>query len=141
MAKTYNAKPREIQHNWYHIDAKGQVLGRLATRIAGLLMGKGKKTYTPYMEMGDYIVVTNAKEMIFTGKKMTDKTYDHYTGYPGGRKEYTLEQMLAKRPEEILKIAVKGMLPKSRLGDRMLTHLQVFAGGEHKLKAQKPVTI
>ncbi len=139
--KTYNAKPKEIKHNWFLIDAEGQVLGRLATKIARLLVGKGKVAYTPYMPMGDYVVVTNAKQMRFTGKKLKSKIYDHYTGYPGGRKEYTLEELLAKKPEEVLYAAVKGMLPKNRLGDQMLTHLRVYPGNEHKQQAQKPAVL
>ena len=141
MMKTYDAKQTEVKPQWIAIDAKGQVLGRLATKIAKLLMGKGKPTYTPYVAMGDCVVVTNAREIKLTGKKLKSKVYDHYTGYPGGRREYTLEELLARKPEEILLRAVKGMLPKNRLGDRMLTHLRVYPGSEHKQQAQKPVLL
>ncbi len=139
--KTYNAKSEDIKPRWYAIDAKGQVLGRLAGRIARILIGKGKTLYTPYVESGDYVVVTNASEIRVTGKKLQDKIYDHYTGYPGGRKVYTLEELLARRPDEVLRRAVKGMLPKNRLGDRMLTHLLIYSGSAHKQQAQKPEII
>lgn len=136
--KTYNAKPEDVKSRWYAIDAKGQILGRLAVRIARILTGKGKTLYTPHVESGDFVVVTNASELRVTGKKLQDKIYDHYTGYPGGRKVYTLEELLARRPDEVLRRAVKGMLPKNRLGDRMLTHLLIYKGSEHKQQAQKP---
>lgn len=136
--KTYNAKPEDVKSRWYAIDAKGQILGRLAVRIARILTGKGKTLYTPHVESGDFVVVTNASELRVTGKKLKDKIYDHYTGYPGGRKVYTLEELLARRPDEVLRRAVKGMLPKNRLGDRMLTHLLIYKGSEHKQQAQKP---
>ncbi len=136
--KTYNAKQNEVKSRWYSIDAKGQVLGRLAARIARILTGKGKTLYTPHVESGDYVLVTNASEIRVTGKKLQNKVYDHYTGYPGGRVEYTLEELLARRPEEVLRRAVKGMLPKNRLGARMLTHLLIYRGSEHKQQAQKP---
>jgi len=139
--KTYNAKPEDIKSRWYAIDAKGQILGRLAGRIARILTGKGKTLYTPHVESGDYVLVTNASEIRVTGKKLQDKIYDHYTGYPGGRKVYTLEELLARRPDEVLRRAVKGMLPKNRLGDRMLTHLLIYKGSEHKQQAQKPEII
>ncbi|MBI4549377.1 MAG: 50S ribosomal protein L13 [Candidatus Omnitrophica bacterium] len=141
ISKTYNAKQNEVKRQWYALDAKGQVLGRLATRIARILMGKGKTLYTPHVGCGDYVVVTNAAELKVTGNKLKDKMYDHYTGYPGGRKEYSLEELLAKKPEEVLLRAVKGMLPKNRLGDRMLTHLKVYRGAQHHQQAQKPVAI
>lgn len=136
--KTYNVKQEEVKPHWYAVDAKGQVLGRLASKIARILTGKGKPLYTPHVESGDYVVVTHASEIRVTGKKLKDKTYDHYSGYPGGRKEYTLEELLARRPDEVLRRAVKGMLPKNRLGDRMLTHLLIYRGSEHKQQAQKP---
>ncbi len=136
--KTYNAKQNEVKSRWYSIDAKGQVLGRLAARIARILTGKGKTFYTPHVESGDYVLVTNSSEIRVTGKKLQDKVYDHYTGYPGGRHVYTLEELLARRPEEVLRRAVKGMLPKNRLGARMLTHLLIYRGSEHKQQAQKP---
>ncbi|OGW69154.1 MAG: 50S ribosomal protein L13 [Omnitrophica bacterium GWA2_50_21] len=139
--KTYNAKPEDVKARWYALDANGQILGRLAGRIARILTGKGKTLYTPYVESGDYVVVTNASHIRVTGKKLQDKIYDHYTGYPGGRKAYTLEELLARRPDEVLRRAVKGMLPKNRLGDRMLTHLLIYSGSEHKQQAQRPEVI
>lgn len=139
--KTYNAKQSDIKPQWFAIDAKGQILGRLAARIAKILMGKGKSLYTPHVACGDYMLVTNAAEVKVTGKKLKSKLYDHYTGYPGGRREYNLEALLAKKPEEVLLRAVKGMLPKNRLGDRMLTHLRVYRGKENRQQAQKPVLI
>lgn len=139
--KTYNAKPEDVKPRWYSIDAKGLVLGRLAARIARILTGKGKTLYTPHVESGDFVVVTNAADIRVTGKKLQDKIYDHYTGYPGGRKVYTLEELLARRPDEVLRRAVKGMLPKNRLGDRMLTHLLIYRGNEHKQQAQNPAVL
>lgn len=139
--KTYIINEKDVKHRWVWIDAKGQILGRLAARIAKILMGKGKVTYTPYVPMGDFVVVTNAGEVRVTGNKLKDKVYDHYSGYPGGRKEYTLEELLARKPGEVLMRAVKGMLPKNRLGDRMLKHLRVYAGSEHELQAQQPVLL
>jgi len=139
--KTYIAKQNQIEKKWFLIDARGKILGRLAVKIAGILTGKGKATYTPYVEMGDYVIVINAKEIRVTGKKAETKTYDHYTGYPGGRKEYVYEDLMAKKPEEILFRAVKGMLPKNRLADRMLRHLKIYAGSDYQESAQKPVLV
>lgn len=139
--KTLMAKKSDIQKKWYLIDARGKILGRLAVKIAGILMGKGKTNFTSHAETGDYVIAVNARDLRVTGKKMTDKEYDHYTGYPGGRKTYTLEVLMAKKPEEVLMHAVKGMLPKNRMGDKLLKHLQVFAGSEHDLKAQKPILL
>jgi large subunit ribosomal protein L13 len=141
LTKTYNAKQNEVKKQWYAIDAKGQVLGRLATRIARILTGKNKTLYTPHVACGDYVVVTNAAQLKITGNKLKDKMYDHYTGYPGGRKEYSLEELLARKPEEVLYRAVKGMLPKNRLGDRMLAHLKIYRGAQHHQQAQKPVSV
>lgn len=139
--KTYSAKKEDIKHEWYHLDAQGQVLGRLAVRVAHLLIGKGKSSYTPHVLSGDYVVVTNASAVRVTGNKMKEKLYDHYTGYPGGRRVFTMEQLLERKPEEVLLRAVRGMLPKNRLGDKMLTHLRIYPGKDHKQQAQKPVTL
>lgn len=139
--KTHQVKKGEIEKKWYLLDARGKILGRLAVKIAGILTGKAKVNYTPHVEMGDYVIVVNARDIRVTGKKMTDKEYDHYTGYPGGRRTYMLEDLLAEKPEEVLFRAVKGMLPKNRMGDKLITHLQIFAGSEHNLKAQKPELI
>ncbi len=139
--KTYSAKQGDVKPQWFEIDAKGQVLGRLAGRIAKILIGKGKTLYTPHVASGDYVVVTNVTGIRVTGKKWKSKLYDHYTGYPGGRKEYVLEDLFAEKPEEVLIRAVKGMLPKNRLGDKMLTHLRIYRGKEYKQQAQKPVLL
>ena len=127
--------------SWYLVDAKDKVLGRLATRVARLLTGKDKKTYVPHWENGDHVVVINAKEIAVTGKKSKDKIYDHYTGYPGGIRQYNFEKLLEKDPREIILRAVQGMLPKNRLGDKMLTRLLVYPGAEHKHAAQNPTSI
>lgn len=126
---------------WYVVDAKGKVLGRLATRVARLLTGKDKKNYVPYWENGDHVIVVNAKEIKVTGKKATQKSYDHYTGYPGGRKEYNFEQLIEKDPREVVTRAVKGMIPKNRLGDKMMTRLLIYPGPDHQHKAQNPTAI
>ncbi|HNV86221.1 MAG TPA: 50S ribosomal protein L13 [Candidatus Omnitrophota bacterium] len=139
--KTHIAKQNQIEKKWFLIDAKGKILGRLAVKIAGILTGKGKTNYTPYVEMGDYVIVINVKEIRVTGKKAKEKTYDHYTGYPGGRDEYVFEDLMAKKPEEVLFRAVKGMLPKNRMADRMLRHLKIYAGSEYQESAQKPVVV
>lgn len=139
--KTYSAKKEDIKHEWYHLDAQGQVLGRLAVRVAHLLIGKGKSSYTPHVLSGDYVVVTNASAVRVTGNKMKEKLYDHYTGYPGGRRVFTMEQLFESKPEEVLLRAVRGMLPKNRLGEKMLTHLRIYPGKDHKQQAQKPVTL
>lgn len=126
---------------WYLLDAKGKVLGRLATQIARLLTGKYKKTYVPYWENGDHVVVINAKDIAVTGKKRKEKIYDHYTGYPGGIRQYNFEKLLQKSPREIILRAVQGMIPKNRLGDRMMTRLLVYPDATHKHQAQNPTPI
>ena len=136
--KTYSAKPSEIVRGWYVIDAEGLVLGRLAALVANRLRGKHKPTFTPHMDCGDHIVVVNAEKVVLTGKKPQQKIYYHHTGYPGGIKERTLEQMLARRPEEVIRRAVRGMLPRNRLARKQLTKLKVYAGPEHPHAAQKP---
>ncbi len=140
-SKTFLPKPKDIERKWYLIDAKDQVLGRLASRIARLLVGKGKVLYTPHMECGDYVVVIRAKEIRVTGNKLKDKMYDHYTGYPGGRREYSLETLLAKKPEEVIYRAVERMLPGRRLSRRLIRHLHVYADERHEHQAQKPVQV
>lgn len=126
---------------WYLVDAKGKVLGRLATRVARLLTGKDKRTYVPYWESGDHVVVINAKEIHVTGKKRTEKIYDHYTGYPGGLVQYNFEKLIQKDPREVILRAVEGMIPKNRLGARMMTRLYVYPGTDHRHKAQNPQPI
>jgi large subunit ribosomal protein L13 len=136
--KTYNAKPGEITRDWYLVDADGQTLGRLATRLADLLRGKGKPQYTPHVDSGDFVVVVNAEKVRVTGDKLHTKVYYRYTGYPGGLRERTLEEQLARRPEEVLRRAVRGMLPKNRLAAAQLRKLKIYAGPEHPHAAQQP---
>ncbi len=136
--KTPMAKTGEIEKKWYVVDASGKTLGRLATKIATILMGKHKAIYTPHVDTGDYVVVVNAEKIELTGKKWQQKKYYRHSGYPGGLKEMTALQMKEKHPEKIIYLAVKRMLPKNKLGRRMLRKLKVYAGPEHPHKAQKP---
>ena len=139
--KTYTAKPREIEQAWYLVDAEGKTLGRLATQIADLLRGKGKPQYTPHVDTGDFVVVVNAEKVHVTGKKLEQKLYHRHSGYPGGLRSRTLAEQLERRPEEVLRSAVKGMLPKNRLASRQITKLKVYAGPAHPHEAQNPVAI
>ena len=136
--KTYSAKPGEIQRDWYVVDAEGQTLGRLATQIAERLRGKGKPQFTPHVDTGDFVVVVNAEKVRVTGQKLDQKIYYHHSGYPGGLRERTLRQQLERRPEEVLRRAVKGMLPKNRLASAQLRKLKIYAGPEHPHAAQNP---
>jgi large subunit ribosomal protein L13 len=136
--KTYSAKPGEIARDWYLVDAEGKTLGRLATQIADRLRGKGKPQYTPHVDTGDLVVVVNAEKITVTGKKLDDKIYYRHTGYPGGLKERTLREQLERRPTEVLRKAVKGMLPRNKLGRQQLTKLKIYAGPEHPHDAQSP---
>ncbi|MGK2959751.1 MAG: 50S ribosomal protein L13 [Candidatus Malihini olakiniferum] len=136
--KTFTAKPETVKRDWYVVDARGKTLGRLATELARRLRGKHKAEYTPHVDTGDYIIVLNAKEVVVTGKKRADKIYYHHTGYIGGIKQATFEEMIAHRPERVIKIAVKGMLPKGPLGLAMYRKLKVYAGNEHNHVAQQP---
>ncbi|MCD6153324.1 MAG: 50S ribosomal protein L13 [Syntrophobacterales bacterium] len=136
--KTYSAKEADIKRDWHLVDAEGQVLGRLASEIARRLRGKHKAIYTPHVDTGDFVVVVNAEKVSLTGKKLTDKTYYHHTGYPGGIKSVTAGKMLKEKPERLLYIAVKGMLPKNSLGRKMLKKLKIYKGGEHPHSAQDP---
>jgi len=136
--KTYNAKPGEITREWYLVDAEGQTLGRLATRLADLLRGKGKAQFTPHVDTGDFVVVVNAEKVAVTGNKLDSKIYYRHSGYPGGLRERTLREQLARRPEEVLRKAVKGMLPRNRLGRQQLTKLKIYAGPDHPHEAQEP---
>jgi len=136
--KTYVAKPSTIERTWLIVDAKDQRLGRLATRIADNLRGKTKPTYTPNIDTGDFVVVVNAARIAVTGRKMDNKIYYRHTGYPGGLKQRTLAEMMTKKPEEVLRLAVKGMLPKNRLGRAQLRKLKIYAGPEHPHEAQNP---
>jgi large subunit ribosomal protein L13 len=136
--KTYSQKASEVQRDWYVIDAENQVLGRLATQIATLLRGKHKPTYTPSMDGGDFVVVVNAEKIRITGRKAEQKLYHRHTGYPGGLRTTTYRTMLQRHPDRILRLAVKGMLPKGRLGRRQLLKLRVYAGPTHPHAAQQP---
>lgn len=139
--KTYCAKPAEVQHGWYLVDAQNKVLGRLATRIAQRLRGKHRPEYTPHVDTGDYIVVVNADKLRVTGKKAQQKKYYRHTGYPGGIRETTFAVLHAKHPDRVLQKAVKGMLPKGPLGNAMLKKLKVYAGEGHPHSAQRPEAI
>lgn len=136
--KTYSAKPAEIKIGWYVIDASECVLGRLASFVASRLRGKHKPIYTPHVDTGDHIIVINAEKVALTGKKWNDKLYHRHSGYMGGLKSMTAKQVLEKRPEDLLICAVRGMLPKNRLGRKILKKLKVYAGPEHPHEAQEP---
>ena len=139
--KTYQAKKEEVDHRWYLVNAEGKVLGRLATELAKILRGKNKPTYTPNQDTGDFVVVVNASKIGLTGKKMKDKIYYRHTGYPGGIKEINAAKLLAKKPTEMIRIAVKGMLPKNSLGRQMLRKLKIYGGPNHPHESQSPVSI
>jgi len=136
--KTYVTNPNEIEREWYVMDATGQTLGRLATRIAHRLRGKHKPIYSPSVDAGDYVIVVNAEKIHVTGRKLDQKIYYRHTGYPGGLKEITLRNLLQKHPTRVIEHAVRGMLPKNRLGRRMFKKLKVYAGPEHPHAAQQP---
>ena len=136
--KTFMASPATIDRKWYVVDAQGQTLGRLASEVAKVLRGKNKPIYTPHMDCGDYVVIVNADKIVVTGKKLDQKIYYHHSGFVGGMKETTLREMLQKKPEQVVELAVKGMLPKGSLGRQMYTKLHVYAGAEHPHAAQKP---
>lgn len=138
MQTTYMAKPHEVERKWYVVDAAGQTLGRLASEVASILRGKRKPTYTPHVDTGDFVIVINASQIALTGKKLDQKKYRRHTGYPGGLKETTARDMLAKKPEKMIELAVKGMLPKNSLGRKQLKKLKVYAGAEHPHEAQQP---
>jgi large subunit ribosomal protein L13 len=136
--KTYVATPQDRERNWLLVDAEGQTLGRLATQIADALRGKRKPTYTPHVDVGDFVVVVNAEKIAVTGQKRHEKLYHRHSGYPGGLKTRTLNDMLERRPEEVIRLAVRGMLPRNRLARKQLTKLKVYAGPDHPHEAQKP---
>lgn len=138
MSKTYVATPETRDRQWVLVDAEGQTLGRLATQIATTLRGKNKPEYTPHIDTGDFVVVVNAEKIKVTGKKLTEKVYFRHSGYPGGLRSRTLEEQLERRPEEVIRGAVKGMLPRTKLGRAQLRKLKVYAGSEHPHEAQKP---
>ncbi len=136
--KTYTAKPETVERDWYVVDAAEKTLGRLATEVASRLRGKHKPEYTPHVDTGDYIVIINAEKVRVTGKKTTDKMYYRHTGYPGGLKTMAFEDMIARTPERVIEIAVKGMLPRNPLGRAMYSKLKVYAGAEHPHTGQQP---
>jgi large subunit ribosomal protein L13 len=139
--KTWVPKKGEIEHRWYVVDASGQTLGRLATDIARVLRGKHKPTYTPNQDLGDFVVVVNASKIAVTGTKLTDKKYYQHSGYPGGLRTTTLQQMLERHPERVIEKAVRGMLPHTKLGEQMFKKLKVYPGPEHPHRAQQPVDL
>lgn len=139
--KSFMASPATIERKWYVVDATGYTLGRLATEVAKILRGKNKPTFTPHMDCGDYVIVVNAEHIKVTGKKLDQKIYYNHSEYVGGMRETTLRQMIAKKPEKVIELAVKGMLPKGPLGRSMFSKLHVYAGPEHKQAAQKPEVI
>ena len=136
--KSYMAKPETLTRDWYVVDAEGHTLGRLASEVAKVLRGKNKPIYTPYVDTGDYVIIVNADKIKVTGKKMDQKIYYHHSEYIGGMKEMTLKEKLAKKPEQVLELAIKGMLPKGPLGRQMYKKLFVYAGPDHKHAAQQP---
>jgi len=136
--KTFMAKAEEVQRKWFIIDAEGKPLGRLASEVAKILRGKHKPTYTPHCDTGDHVIVLNAEKIVLTGKKLEQKYYRHYSGYPGGMKEITYKHFLATHPERVIELAVKGMLPKNSLGRSMYKKLKVYKGTDHEHQAQKP---
>jgi len=141
LMKTYIPNLKEVKRKWYLVDAKDKILGRLAVKIAQILSGKNKNIYTPYIDTGDFVVVINAKKVRVTGGKEKKKIYYHYSGYPGGLKERTFEDILKRKPEQIIQRAVKGMLPKNKLGRKMLKKLKVYPGTEYPHQAQNPEKI
>jgi large subunit ribosomal protein L13 len=139
--KTYQATPQDRERDWYVVDAEAKTLGRLASQIADVLRGKRKPTYTPHVDVGDFVIVVNAAKVAVTGNKREDKIYFRHTRYPGGIRSRSLGDLLEKRPEEVIRRAVKGMLPRNRLGRKQLGKLKVYAGPEHPHQAQKPETL
>lgn len=136
--KSFMASPSTIERKWYVVDATGHTLGRLASEIASILRGKNKPTFTPHIDTGDYVIVVNADKIQVTGKKLDQKVYYNHSDYVGGMKETTLREKMAKKPEDVIRLAVKGMLPKGPLGRSMITKLHIYAGPEHNHQAQKP---
>ena len=136
--KTYMPNPSQVERKWYVVDAEGQTLGRLASEVAKVLRGKNKAIFTPHIDTGDYVIVVNAEKIKVTGKKLDQKIYYSHSDYVGGMKETTLREMLEKKPEKVIELAVKGMLPKGPLGRSMITKLHVYAGPDHEQAAQKP---
>ncbi len=138
MMKTWTPKSAEIERRWWVVDADGLILGRLATQLASVLRGKHKPAYTPHVDVGDYVVVVNAEKIAVTGDRRAQKMYYRHSGYPGGLREMTLDEMLRRHPERVIRLAVRGMLPRNRLGRHMLDKLRVYAGPNHPHEAQSP---
>ena len=138
---TFMAKPGEIERQWYVIDATGKTMGRLAVQVADLLRGKNKPTFTPHVDCGDFVIVTNVEKMVLTGKKLEQKYYYHHTGYIGHMKSVRYDNLMANKPELALELAVKGMIPANTIGRKAMTRLHVYKGAEHKHEAQNPVVI
>jgi large subunit ribosomal protein L13 len=141
MMKSYMARPLEVERKWYVVDAEGKYLGRLATEIVRVLRGKNKPQYTPHVDVGDFVVVVNADRVAVTGRKAEQRVYRRHSGYPGGMKETSYEQMLARKPTEVLRKAVYGMMPKTRLARKQFKKLKIYAGPEHPHAAQDPQTL
>jgi large subunit ribosomal protein L13 len=139
--KTFQAKKESVDHRWYLVNAEGKILGRMAAELAKVLRGKNKPIYTPHVDTGDFVVVVNASKVSLTGKKMNDKIYYHHSGHPGGLKAVSAEKLLAKKPTELIRLAVKGMLPKNSLGRQMLRKLKIYAGPNHRHESQGPVSL
>jgi large subunit ribosomal protein L13 len=139
--KTYSPKPKEIRRDWYVVDADGAVLGRLASEVAGILRGKHKPTYAPHLDTGDHVIVVNAAKIRLSGEKSGKKVYFRHSGYPGGIKEMPYDRLVSRHPERVVEQAIRGMLPKTRLGRQMARKLSVYAGAEHPHEAQKPVAL
>ncbi|NLH51153.1 MAG: 50S ribosomal protein L13 [Myxococcales bacterium] len=139
--KTFSAKPGQVERGWYIVDLDGKVLGRAASEIAKILRGKHKPTFTPHEDVGDFVIAINAEKIKLTGQKVEDKLYHHHTGYPGGLKTVNAKRLLENKPEEIIKHAVRGMLPKNTMGRNLLKKLKVYSGAEHPHGAQKPVQL
>lgn len=139
--RTISANKETVKKQWYVVDAEGEILGRLAAKVAYVLRGKHKPEYTPHVDCGDNVIIINAEKVVLTGKKLTDKEYIRHSGYPGGQKVETPAEMLEKHPERIIEHAIKGMLPKNRLGSELFRNLKVYVGGEHKHEAQNPTKL
>lgn len=139
--KTFILKEKDIHRKTFLVDARGKILGRLATRVATILIGKHKPEYTPFLDCGDQVVVVNAKEVLLSGKKKTKKFYTHYTGYPGGIRVVPFETMMEKKPEQVIREAIRRMLPHNKLGRKIIGHLRIYAGPDHEQKAQKPIAL
>ena len=137
-SRTYSAKPSEVERGWLLVDAEGVALGRMASRIARILQGKHRPIYTPHIDTGEFVVVVNAEKILLTGKKMDQKVYHRYTGWAGGLKETTVRTMLERKPTEVVRLAVRRMLPKTKMGRRMIKKLKIYAGNEHPHEAQDP---